>query len=241
MVCREQETHFNLSLRETILSLHTESIQHVVRLLWNKVRRSVRVSTYPPLLHSLSSMNSSSITIMKPLLPETVIFPAIKPRYRFASRSRKHRSWRIKAAWRPTPCWDHWLACRGRVCARSRIGIPSPRISGTPGSRIPGRNVATTCPWDAALSVLAPTIGNVPTSLSGTLDRNCSQPRRTTRPSSPPFPGPPEARPASQRRLDGIDDCVARVRSIVFYKLIYITYRIYLYSYNFSLIKIYTV
>lgn len=161
---------------------------------------------------------------VKPLLSkETVNFLANEPRYRLSCRFNitQHRPWRIKAAWRPMPCWDHWLACRGWVCARSRIGIPSPRILGTPGSRIPGRNAATTYPWDAALSVLAPTIGNVPTSLLGTPGRNCSQPRRTTPPSSPPFPGLPGARPASRRRSDGIDDCVARVRSIYLYNVLW--------------------
>lgn len=62
-----------------------------------------------------------------------------------------------------------------------------------------------------------------------------------TRLSSPLFPGPLEARPASRRHSDGIDDCVARVRSTVLYKVIYIAYQVYLYTYNFNLMKIYIV
>lgn len=132
----------------------------------------------------------------------------------FFLTSCKYHSCRIKAAWHPTLCSGHWLACRGRVCVRSHIGTPNLRIWDTPRSRTPDRNVATTCPWDAVLSALAATIGNVPSNPSGTPGRNYNPPRRTTRQSSPLSPEPPGSPPASRRRSDGIGDCAARVQSM---------------------------
>lgn len=196
---REQETScfFFISITtRNYTCRHTESMQHAVRCETKCNEARVRRTSPLPFFSS-------------PLVGRSrdIIHPAIRP------LRMKFHSWRIKAAWRPTPCWGHWLAYRGRVCARNRIGTPSPKIWDTPGNRTPDRNVAMIYPWGVALSALAAAIGNVPASLSDTPGRNCNPPHRTTRRSSPPFPRLPGSPRASQSHSDGIDDCAARVRS----------------------------
>lgn len=231
---REQETRFFLIYRygETILLSHWKYAACVAYSPWNKVQRSARVQRVVRCIRQSTRQRSRLRDRRCRRGWSTQRSDRVVDLFLLTLCD--YHSCRIKAAWRPTPYWGHWLACRGSVCVRSRIGTPSLRIWDTPGSRTPGRNAATICLWDAALSAAAPTNGNVPSNLSGTPGRNYNPPRRTTRRSSPLSPEPPGSPPASRRRSNGIDDCAARVRSIN--HVLWINELIY--TSNFSLLEI---